>query len=381
MTEFVAEQPEGLQPASATELSSRFRHCVTGYFGEPVFDHSGRYLIYAGFDSVEAGAVVLRDGETGGETVLAETPHVGFHSNSQRWICGDRGVLFAADRAGRRCPAVVWLEDSNRVQVFDDLAGHSVRHVSADGRKGYGGGPDSASQAAAIRRIDFTTGEAETVLTVEQVLDALPGTFPDRDQGWHFSHPIPNAAETVLFVKFQRDTPWKDDARGFPYWGAFLVADLRTGDVRSFGRRISGHPYWMPDDRQILNIKDPWDGSKNRHLVLVDSETGADQRLIDLPIEGPGHPSVSPDGRFVVTDGCTADGEAAPIYLVDIDHGTVREIARLPHRTRPQKNVYDPTKITRANPHPVWGPHSQRVVVNCNHDGRYMGLVLLDSFC
>lgn len=368
-----------LRPARQTELRSQFRHCINGYYGEPAFDRTGRRLLYLGFDTLAEGAVTLRDLETGEERVVGRTPFVTFHSSSQRWICEDRGILFRAAGEHGPCPAIVWLDAPDRVCMLDALAGHSVRHVSEDGCRGYGAGPAEHSRRPAIRRIDFESGRAETLVTFEDVLAALPEYLPERDLDWCFSHPVPNRSESLLFVKFQRPQPWTHDSFDFPEWGAFLVIDLRSGAIRSFGKRVSGHPYWMPDDRHILNIKDPLDGSDNRHLVLVDALTGEDRRLLDLPIEGPGHPSVSPRGDLIATDAYSADKQSAPVYVIDPGQERAREIARFPHRMR-LENRLKHSKITRANLHPVWSPCGRRILVNCNHNGSHMGLVILDDF-
>lgn len=367
-----------LKPARITPLDSAYRNTVSAYFGEPVFDQTGRYLLYAGFNTLEEAAVVVRDMESGQEKEMARMPHVSYHANAQRWVCADRGVYFVARHNGRSFPAIAWLDEPGRVQIFETLAGHSVRRVSADGRRGYGIGQAGGDGRTAIRRIHFESGQAETLWTADDILDALSEECSPRDIHWRFSHPVPNSAETLLFVKFERPKPWtRDPETDFPDWGTFLVLDLQSGAIRSFGKRISGHPYWMPDNQHILNIKMPLDGSGNRHLVVVDADTGEDRRLVDQPIEGPGHPSVSPCGKWFVTDAFTADGRAAPIYVGPVAGGEVCEIARLPHAFG---GGDDATAITRGQPHPVWSACGRRVAVNCNFGGDHMGLLLLDDF-
>ena len=367
-----------IRPARITELTSRFQHCVTGYFGEPVFDPSGTRLVYVGFDSLKEGKVIVRDLAGDTEQEIARTPFVSYHSNAQRWVCGGRGVLFSTGHEGQPCPAVVWLEDAPQTQVFESLAGWVVRCTSVDGYRGYGNGPPDEEGRQTIRRLHFEDGKAETLFTAQDILDALPAECPERDLEWHFSHPVPNRAETLLFVKFQKPRPWtRDSVTNFPDWGVMAVIDLQSGAVRSLGGRVSGHPYWMPDDCSILNIKQPFDGSKNRHLVVTNALTGEERRLVDLPIEGPGHPSVSRSGEWFVTDAFTVDGKAAPIYVGKIDGSQVREIARMDHAF---SGGLDMTAITRGQPHPVWSRCSRRLVINFNHQGRYMGLVLLDDF-
>ena len=188
-----------------------------------------------------------------------------------------------------------------------------------------------------------------------------------------------------MFFKFQRRFP---DGRN--QFGAFFVRDMASGALRCFGRTISGHPCWMHDGRAILNVMppegwiytrggkgfDPVDGSRNRWLVVVDAETGAYERLVDLPIEGPGHPIVSPDGRWIVTDAFRQSGRSTPIYVIEIRTGIAREIIRLDHHF----SGASPTALTRGQPHPAWSPDGREVYVNCNHGGRAMEPLILYDF-
>ncbi|MFW6060203.1 MAG: hypothetical protein ACODAQ_08475 [Phycisphaeraceae bacterium] len=369
-----------LQRCRVTPLASRYHHCIHAYHGVDAWSRTGDYLLYIGFDDEQCCDIVMRDLDNAEETSLAHTTIFDYHTAAHhRWVLGDSAVLFYTAVDDKRCPALVEVARPGRPEPLTDLAGLSVRHVMPGGETAYGSrrldGRDT------VQRISLRAGTTETLLTIDHVLDAFPDDFPGRDLGWHFSHPVPNADESMLFVKFQRPRPWDHSGPvGAINWGGFLVLDLHNGALRNFGCRISGHPFWMNDNRTILNIKNPLDGSDNRWLVLVDALTGENIRLVDQPIEGPGHPSQSPTGELVVTDAFTFDGQHSPIYLIDLRSGTSREIVRLQHRFNPKGDGYNPHHIERGQPHPIWSPDGQQILVNCNHKSERMQLLILDHF-
>src|SRR5690606_12621748 len=109
---------------------------------------------------------------------------------------------------------------------------------------------------------------------------------------YEFSHPVANPQLTCLFFKLMRRR-----AQGTRF-AALFTLDLTTGALTCLGDRISGHPVWMPDGQHILNVMSPRDGSDNRWLVYQHAGTGEVTRVVDLPMEGPGHPTLTPDGRY-----------------------------------------------------------------------------------
>jgi hypothetical protein len=75
-----------LKPARTTPVDSAYRNTVSACFGEPVFDQTGQYLLYAGFNTLEEATVVVRDLESGEEKEMARMPHVSYHANARRWV-------------------------------------------------------------------------------------------------------------------------------------------------------------------------------------------------------------------------------------------------------------------------------------------------------
>lgn len=366
--------------ARVTPLESQFRHAIHCYHGVDAFDRAGGRLLYAGFDDPNDVAIVVRELDTGAEHVIARTRGANYHTAvSQRWALDDTAVLFDHRlEDGRRCPALVHLDRPGEIELLEPFVGRQVRHVIDHGHLATAYvAIDSLEHVpeCAVELIDLQQRTATALLNVERALEVLPKDKADAQATFFFNHPVPNGDASMYFLKLMKLV---DDG---PQFVSFYIYDATRDDVRCFGDRISGHPYWMSDDRHILNIKHPCDGSNNRHLVLVDAMTGADHKLFDLPTEGPGHPSQSPGGALVVTDAFTVDGLSAPIYLFDLKHQQAVELARLDHRfTGGAPRRHEPAPLTRGQPHPVWSPCGTRVLVNCNQGGTEYRLHLLDGF-
>jgi hypothetical protein len=367
------ERDGPFRPASLSRLETPFLHSLHAYQGICPWSPDGSRLLYAGFDAPgEPACIVARDLRTGRDHFLGRTGRCDFHTAAyQQWILGGNAVVYRDERAeGSRGSTVVDLEGNST--FYPRL---HIRQVTADGRHGYGYSMEGQISAM---RVDFTSGEVRTYFTVAEAAACLPPEIAE-ECAWSFSHFVPNAQGTRAFIKISKPDPHRKRPGRMNDWGALLVYDLLAGTFLCLGDRISGHPQWMPDGERLLNIMQPLDGSDNRWLVTQDARTGEVRRLVDFPIEGAGHPVISPDHRWLATDAYPANRSECPIYLVELTTGRLAEIARLLHSTR-LKEVYDPRTIFRANPHPVWSPDSRRLLVNLNGDGERLGMALLEDF-
>ena len=127
---------------------------------------------------------------------------------------------------------------------------------------------------------------------------------------------------------------WRDDET-LLVWAAtpdggerYSLVDVTTGEVRPFGGGAldeggDGHPSYSPDGRYVLTDTYP-DRARNQHLRLYDTES---DRLVELaefhsPLSFSGqtrcdlHPRWSPDGQWVSVD-AAFDGRRRT-YLLDV---------------------------------------------------------------
>lgn len=361
-----------------TPVRSRYKHVVHSYHAVPAWNPDGTLLLYLGVDEPgRAADVVVQELRTGRETVLGSTTDYNFHCAAwQQWVLGGKAVVYGrGTEEGHDLLYLAHLDRPGAARALRNFPDCNLRNICTNDRYGTGNGPSPRGEA--IQRFDFLEEKSEVIVTMEEALKLYPREYYEKPEGglsYVFSHAVTNHDDTRMFFKIGKQHPTRE--YGYPDWGAFYAMDLPAGELRCLGNRISGHPIWMPDGRHILNVKNPLDGSDNRWIVLWDSVTGADERIVDQVVEGPFHPALSPNQRYVVMDSFTRDGLCSPIYVLDLQSGEVREIARLKHVFR--GTPY--SAITRGQPHPSWSPDGRQVLVNCNETGERMGMYVLDDF-
>ncbi len=360
--------------ADVRKISTQFVHAVHAYHGVDAFSRDGDRILYAGINEPGRAAIVIQNllDPDGHDIVLAQNVSCDFHTAArQRWLFDDTTVLFQTDHPeGLRCPAIVSIDQPGKSELIESLVGYFVRAICADGI--HAGACRNDLPDPHVARVNLRTGDKQILFTAQQCAELLPKDIQRSDSGYRFTHPVFNHDQTRMFAKLMYD-PAPQNARPFC---AFFVYHEDSDRLMCLGHRISGHPFWMLDDCHILNVKSPQDGSDNRWLVRVNTDTGEDEKLCDLPIEGPGHPSQSPDGRWLATDAFTPDGLHSPIYVFDAALGCAREIARLNHHFKPGPQDH----FCRGQPHPVWSPDSQKLLINCNEGGTKYQLLLLENF-
>lgn len=363
------------QPTKATSLETPYQYALHSYQGLCPWNPSGTSLLYAGFaDDSKAMQIVVRDLSTGNNTVVGEASPLDYHTAAyQQWILDGEGLVFRNRDTAVNGSAVVPAPGKSLPRAF--YPGLQVRAVSADTRHGYG---YSQETLASAMRVDFVTGEVRKYFTTEEAATHLPSELK-TDCAYSFSHFVPNRDETKAFIKLSKPEPHRKIPGQMDDWGAFFAYDLHRHSFRCLGQRISGHPQWMPDGRRIVNIMQPQDGSDNRWIVTQDTDTGEVERLVDFPIEGAGHPVISPCGRYLATDAYPANRQVCPVYLIELATGRMSEIARFPHLTK-ISSTYQPGVIHRANLHPVWSPDGTQLLINTNDLGTRLGMVLLEDF-
>jgi len=375
-----------MRRARCTPLPSRFRHAVHAYYDVPAFDPSGKRLVYTAFDDLSEPWIVVRDLAGDAECTIAPAGGANYHVGAGAfWVLEGRRVLYEArDAEGRVGPALVHPSATpdrpGSPEFIEGISGMSVRRpVDAAGRwVTVYGAPTDSEVGPSIMLLDLAERRVEPVIDLDPVRAALPADERPSRSECFLNHPVMTPDGERMFFKLMRRRD------GTSQFVRFFVYHRGEDRLQPIPDGITGHPSWFADGRHILNVKRPTpeDGSDNFHLIRIDSVTGEYDRLVDTPIEGPGHPTPSPCGRFVVTDAFTADGTRAMVYLIDLRRGAARELIRLDHAFCGGRGAGNApmTDITRGQPHPLWSPRGTKILINFNHAGTYSGLYLLEDF-
>jgi len=115
----------------------------------------------------------------------------------------------------------------------------------------------------------------------------------------------------------------------------------------------ANHPTWHPSGEKVLMNVGFGD---QRRFALIDPDTGDIEPLIHDP-PGIGHPTITPDGRLLVTDDYDwyqSEGtRLAKLRLVDLEAGMWRDVCEVPSHQLAEPSL-------RVDAHPVWDRGGKR---------------------
>lgn len=332
------------------------RHTIHAYFNTCPESPDGSNLLFFASTTPDGqrGQVLMRNRFTGMERKLGlelntEDAH---RAACQQWVSGGRRVVFHGEREGRWFTAVADTETGQEhVLARDRLAGWGQPNADVVPLYGLHWKPGAYRD---LELANVVTGEIKTSATVTALREAFPDflkkNFGDKSVSIFF----PVLSPDLNRVFFKLAAAGGGDPRS-------KQASTRLGMVcyslhdQKFLRADTrwGHPAWHPDARTIVEAG---------HL-LIDSKSGATQRILGLPNCGSGHPSASPDGQLLVTD-VSMDhlgGESSDwsVLVADMRGTNYVKLATFAG-SRGAKSW------RRSHPHPVFSADGKRIYFNVN---------------
>lgn len=145
----------------------------------------------------------------------------------------------------------------------------------------------------------------------------------------------------------------------------------RCAKVHASGESCT-HEFWVPDGSAMVYVSYTR-GERERWICSLDPVTLADRRLMPMPPCS--HLMSTPDGRWLVGDGCDTPADVADagghqvqtdpfLHLFDIDTGHTRRIAR--HDSSWKVHLGN-RQVT--HPHPSFTPDRRQVLFSSDCDG------------
>lgn len=224
---------------------------------------------------------------------------------------------------------------------------------------------EKASKTQGLWRTDLQTNDKRLLVSIARLYDAIPDPETLEDVIFYLFHSKFNRQSTRIMQVF----------RGKPAGGGMNKPMLFTFDPD--GRDIQlavrwqqwspggHHPNWHPDgEHLIMNLKP--DGKTMRFCRF--HYDGSQFTVLSERLIGSGHPSVTTNDKYLVTDAypqeslALANGEV-PIRLVDLTADAERNIC----------TIYTLGKgkgVLRLDPHPVWSRDDRKVCFNAAPEGR-----------
>lgn len=228
---------------------------------------------------------------------------------------------------------------------------------------------DSASRDDGIWRTDLQTGKSELFLSVYDIVSPLPEQ-DDLVSGKYYIYNVKCNPQNsrLLVVLFSKG------AKGRLGWPMQLVtcktdgSDIQLAVPDAIWRKGGHHANWHPNGEDIvMNLK--LNGRMQFTKFRFDG-TGLD--VMAGSRVGGGHPSVHPNGGWLLTDAYASEGLSdasgdVPIRLINIASEAESEICRV--------HTKKLTGGRRVDPHPVWVDNGGKVVFNSLVEGKRQVLI------
>jgi len=351
----------------------------------------GRLLLLLRYNRANPAAeVCVLDTATGEVRAAGRTRKWESHGAAyQQWQGGEGRILYrSADDSGPKVVTV--LPDGSNERAFP-VQGFIPHYCSPNGRWVYGAPPldvmfpdDAIAQRSdkGLSRMDLETGHCELVLPVENAVALLPDS--DAVSPCHLYVKTIIMHQRLGRVLFNLTNTFWDRDGAEPRIRCLISLDA-DGSNPAYVGRILHHPNWHSvEDRILANVKDFNDetrfglyhGDRRGLLEYVPAATGA------------GHPSFSPDGRWICTD-TAGPGTSSRVVFVDpaagreivaAEYDAVSEgyasfkvvderapgetvtdaLSRLPKRAR---------KTWQTQAHPAWSRDGSAVLFNADLGG------------
>jgi Tol biopolymer transport system component len=332
------------------------RHTFHAYFNTTPESPDGRFVLFysSTVPDGQTGEVRIVERSTGKETLLARdvTTEDAHRTGCQQWSAQGKQVVYHDVRQGQWVVAAVDVATlKERVLARDrQLAfGRPEGNVVPIYRPHWNPGAHGDFEL-----LNVETDEIRTVVTADRVRqtygDLVQSIFGERPISLFFPILSPDGKRAF----FKLATPAGGDFRSkdASLRQGLVACDLATGDLL-FAQPKWEHPAWHPDSRTIVE-------AGNR---LIDSTTGLKRQIPDLPRYPGSHPSISPDGKLLVTD-TILDPPGGPRREWGVAVADLRGAESVViHKA---DNSRGASSWRPSHPHPIFSPDSRRIYFNVN---------------
>ena len=316
-------------------------HHFYGYFGISPWDETGRYMLCLrsefhdrmpeAEDKAVIGLVDLQDNRK--FIPITETYAWNFQQGSfQRWLptAPDKLIIYN-DRIDDRLVSFVldvWTGEKRELpRPISNVTRDGTRALSLNYARlrrlrpviGYPGVTDPTEgvdqpEDDGVFSMDIESGDSKLLVSIADVVRAYKGDTDLSGKTMWLSHTYYNPSGTRFLFLARYLTAFQ------AFDTAMFTADARTGgDLRlaiDFGNGVS-HFGWIDDETIIATMDLENEGKGSAHVMFRDGTTDYKRIAPDILTED-GHPSLSPDGRWLITDTYPDARQKQKLILVDM---------------------------------------------------------------
>jgi len=356
--------------APATE-----RHTIHSYFNTCPESPDGRFVLFYASAARDGhrGEVCIRDRRTGEEKVLATNINAedAHRAACQQWLSGGKRVVFHGEREGEWFVGCVDLDTAKeRILARGQLAGWGQPNADLVPLYSPHWNPGAHRD---LDLLNVATGEKHTAVTVEELKKTYPDWFGKTFGDKHPSIFFPVLSPNLQRVFFKMALATGEDPRS-------KNASARTGLIcYSLAEKKFlymspkwGHPSWQPDSRHITEMHyatyDSNDGRSTPNPGMSTKAARAKAASEGTPVPATplrdvtgDHPSMSPDGKLIVTDSVMTSfgGERNEWGIVLADPKGTGQIV-----IHQFDNSHGADSWRRSHPHPVFSADGKRIYFN-----------------
>ncbi len=212
-----------------------------------------------------------------------------------------------------------------------------------------------------IWKVDLSTGESKLIITLAAL--AACRRRPEMERAEHKVNHLLYSPGGTRFVFLHR---WLGPQ------GKFSRLFCAPSDGSSFelllDHRMVSHYCWRDERRLLAWARAPEAGDAYYLIDTVTGEREAVGRGI-LDRYGDGHPSFSPDRRFLLTDSYPDRGRQRHLLLYDLESNRLTELGRF-------LAPWNFEGARRCDLHPRWSPDGRAVSIDSAHRGKRMSYIL-----
>ncbi len=363
----------------STAITSGPYHHFFGYYDKEQWDPSGRFLLAHQVDFMDrspgpedqARIGIIDTCGCGRFQALAATKAWCWQQGSMlQWLPGTDAQIIYNDRIGDRFVSVIMDIRGVRRQVLP----RPVYTVRKDGRRalslnfsriavgrpgyGYNGLRDPWRHEFCpvddgVYDMDLRSGDHRLILSVADVADRHGDPSMQGRMQW-LNHLLYNPSGTRFTALHYWPT---SDKRSFPT--KLLTANTDGSDLFVSSVQNPSHFMWL-NDRQIL----VW-ATTERHgaaYYLLEDRTDDKTPVDKKTLTKDGHCSMSPQGRWLLTDEYLDHSRSRPLYLYDMQEARLFEIGRF-------HSPFGFRGELRCDLHPRWNRDGRMVCFDSVHDG------------
>jgi hypothetical protein len=221
----------------------------------------------------------------------------------------------------------------------------------------YTGAPDDFG----LFRTDLQTNERSLLVPLSKFKDEYAGEAFENSTTYFFHtkfNPQGDRIMQVVRCMVPGKNGWNPSLYTFDADGRNITKALGHQQWNQGGN----HPNWHPDGRRIvMNLHPKKELGIETRCFVIFNEDGSDMKLLSKHTGG-GHPSVTPDTKWLVTDAYTRQQEfvndrgEVKIRLIDLVSDEEEAICYV---YTPPLHIYG---VLRNDPHPVWSRDFKKVL-------------------